>query len=124
MHKLRELGVLVSFAAVMVAGAKVATAPSAPTAELKGQQRERVLHVMGDDEGPRVVAAVRAFPGDRWSQGDAFHGGESEKARNQASTHRVALESVLDVLDADLHARRLPGRHANAPPCKPRPQYD
>lgn len=124
MHKLRELGVLVSLAAVVVAGAKAATAPRAQVSELKGEQRERVLHVMGDDEAARRVTATREWAGDRWSQGDAFHGRESELVRGQSSLNNVALESVLDVLDGDLHARRIPGRHAGVPPCKPRPQYD
>jgi hypothetical protein len=124
MRKLRELGALLSLAAVMVAIAKALLAQGPEVKPLVGPARDRVMHVLGDDEPARRVAAIRAFPGDRWSQGDAFHGRESELVRGQTSANGVALESVLDVLDADLHARRIPGRNAFVPPCKPRPQYD
>jgi hypothetical protein len=120
----RELGLILTLAAVMVAGAKAALAERRPANSLQAEARERVMHVLADDEAGRRVAAIRAFPGDRWSQGDAFHGRESEIARGQAAMNNVALESVLDVLDADLHARRVPDRHAGVAPCKPRPQYD
>lgn len=124
MGYLRMLGVILSLAAVMVAGGRAALAGRTPVTELKGEARERVLHALADDEPRRRTDAIRAFPGDRWSQGDAFTGRESEIVRSQTAVNKVALESVLDVLDADLHARRVPGRQAGAPPCKPRPQYD
>jgi hypothetical protein len=124
MRRVRGLGLILSLATVMVAGSKAALAVRTPVDELKGPARDRVMHVLGDDEPNRRVSATRAFPGDRWSQGDAFHGRESELVRSQTSLHGVALESVLDVLDADLHSRRVPRRQATVPPCKPRPQYD
>jgi hypothetical protein len=120
----RELGAILTLATIMVAGAKAALAERRPANPLQGEARERVMHALAADEPGRRVAAIRAFPGDRWSQGDAFHGQESEIVRGQATMNNVALESVLDVLDADLHARRVPGRHAGVAPCKPRPQYD
>lgn len=124
MRRMREVGVLVSLAVVMVAAAKAVMAESPPGNELHGPARQQVMRALADDEPARRVTALRAFPGDRWSQGDAFHGRESELVRGLASGHGVALESVLDVLDADLRARRVPDRQAGAAPCKPRPQYD
>jgi hypothetical protein len=124
MRHIRELGAILSLATIMVAGAKAALAERRPANALQGEARERVMHVLADDEPARRSGAIRAFPGDRWSQGDAFHGRESEIARGQAALNNVALESVLDVLDADLHARRVPDRQAGVAPCKPRPQYD
>ncbi len=124
MRHLRELGALLSLASIMVAGAKAALSERAPVKALEGPDREAVMHVLADDEAVRRVHAIRAFPGDRWSQGDAFTGRESELVRGQGSLRGAAVESVLDVLDADLHARRVPGRNAGAAPCKPRPQYD
>jgi hypothetical protein len=124
MRHLRELGTILSLATIMVAGAKAALAVSTPVSALQGPAREQVMHALGDDEPARRSAAIRAFPGDRWSQGDAFHGRESELARSAAAINNVALQSVLDVIDADLHSRRVPGRQAGVAPCKPRPQYD
>lgn len=124
MRQLRVLGTTLSLAAVMVASAKAALAVREPVKALQGPARDAVRNFLAGDEAGRRVTARRAFPGDRWSQGDAFHGRESELVRGQTAAHKVALESVLDVLDADLHARRVPDRQASVPPCKPRPQYD
>lgn len=124
MRRVRATGMVVALAAVATAGTRAALAPRAEVHALQGPARASVMHAFAADEPARRVIAIRAFPGDRWSQGDAFHGRETEIVRDQTARNHVALESVLDVLDEDLHARRVPGRHGDTPPCKPRPQYD
>jgi hypothetical protein len=124
MRRMREVGLLVSLAVVAVASVKAALATSVPGKPLHGPARQQVMHALAHDEPQRRVDARRAFPGDRWSQGDAFTGRESELVRHQTAIHGVALESVVDVLDADLRSRRIPDRQAGVAPCKPRPQYD
>jgi hypothetical protein len=68
--------------------------------------------------------AERQFPGDLWSQDDAFHNQEQALIRAAAKRERVAIGSVLDGLDRYLRSHPG-GAHKNtATPCKPRPFYD
>lgn len=68
-------------------------------------------------------AARLQFPGDRWSQDDAFHNVEQSAVRVRAARAGVPVGELFDALDRDLRAH--PGaRLVHAVPCKPRPFYD
>lgn len=68
-------------------------------------------------------AARQQFPGDQWSQDDAFHNVEQITVRVRAARAGVSVGELFDALDRDLRVH--PGtRLVHAVPCKPRPFYD
>jgi hypothetical protein len=68
--------------------------------------------------------ARRDFPGDLWSQGDAFHFAEAKFAREMSDRHDVRMSDVIDAIDESVRASAVPWRRVTASPCKPRPFYD
>jgi hypothetical protein len=70
--------------------------------------------------------AAHDFPTDPWSQDDAFHAYESDRAREFASKHHVTKTDVFDALDEGMRAQRTRGDRsmlATVPPCHPRAIY-
>jgi hypothetical protein len=109
---------------IAIALYRTLTAPSAAAPTLKGGARERVAAAIALQEVELRRRATLEFPGDRWSQSDAFGALEQDKVREAARNEKVAIGSVLEVMDGDLRAHRSPGRAVGAAPCKPRPFYD
>ena len=68
-------------------------------------------------------AAQAQFPGDRWSQDDAFHNVEQGAVRLSAARTGVSVGELFDALDRELRAHPE-GHLMHAVPCKPRPFYD
>jgi len=99
----------------------------APTTTAKALPQERAVSVarnIANDERLLRVQAVREFPGDHWSQGDAYSFREFRRVTAAAAQEKVAIGSVLDALDEYL--RRNPNRknRNRVPLCKPRSFYD
>jgi hypothetical protein len=91
---------------------------------LAGQQRERIAASIAERE-PALRSRSRAqFPGDLWSQGDAYHAHEQELVRRAAAQAGVSVGSVLDALDGWLRAHPSSDHPDSVSPCKPRPYYD
>jgi hypothetical protein len=70
--------------------------------------------------------AANDFPTDPWSQDDAFHAYEAERARSFADKHEMSLTDVFDALDSGMRSLRVRGDRsmtASVPPCHPRPIY-
>jgi len=78
--------------------------------------------VAAQEPGWRRAARMQ-FPGDRWSQDDAFHNVEQSAVRMQAARAGVSLGELFDALDRELRAHPE-GHLMHAVPCKPRPFYD
>lgn len=70
--------------------------------------------------------SAQDFPTDPWSQDDAFHAYETERARAFADNHHITLSDVFDGLDVGMRALRARGDRtmtATVPPCHPRAIY-
>lgn len=122
--KARAAAAALLVSSIAIASVRAATAPGGPAPGLKGPARERVAATLADKEPENWRKARLEFPGDRWSQSDAFGALEQDAVRSAARDEQVSIGSVLEVLDHDLHTRRLPNRLVTAAPCKPRPFYD
>jgi hypothetical protein len=106
--------------------------PSARAAtELERQQLDARVAAL---EAKWTTESVQAFPGDHWSQDDAFHNAEQDFVRSTAARLGVRPSGLLLAIDAGLHAPLASASGAAAPstarrraavvPCKPRPFYD
>jgi hypothetical protein len=70
--------------------------------------------------------AAHDFPTDPWSEDDAFHAYESDRARAFADKHHVTKTDVFDALDEGMRAQHARGDKtmlATVPPCHPRAIY-
>jgi len=88
-------------------------------------KREAFAELRGHEREMRRKAA-EDYPTDPWSQDDAFHAYEAERARGFADKHKVALTDLFDALDAGMRAQRARGDRtmtASVPPCHPRAIY-
>lgn len=108
---------------------KAATAPAPPPGRRTTPAEAAALAaaIAASEPGWRVDTE-RAFPRDRWSARDDFHGKEFRAIQTRARDLGVPMEEVLRAVDDDIH-RSGPGddadpRSARAVPCKPRPIYD
>lgn len=122
--KTRPVAAALLVTCLVVAVVRILSAPSAHAVPLRGAARERVASALAVGEPERLREAMLEFPGDPWSQSDAFGALEQDVIREQVHKERVNLGSVIDVLDADIRRDRTPGRKVSAAPCKPRPFYD
>lgn len=104
--------------------AKTGRVPEATATALDPERAERMARSIATREPGLRAKAARQFPGDRWSQDDAFHAHEQNLVRNAAARERVAVARVLDALDAYLRSHPDEARNAGTSPCKPRPFYD
>lgn len=105
--------------------AKTARGPEATRATAPDPARaKRMARSIATREPGLRAKAVRQFPGDHWSQDDAFHAHEQHLVRNAAAREGVAVARVLDALDAYLRSHPDEAREAGTSPCKPRPFYD
>ena len=121
-------------AAVALVAAKVALAPSPDAGRVATPaERAALADAIAKSESAWLVETEQAFPSDRWSQSDDFHGREYKAVVGKAREAGVRIEDVLRGIDDDIHqsaapaagARPLPDpRSARAVPCKPRPIYD
>jgi hypothetical protein len=118
------IGVALIAGTSAVAVARTLDVEAEPARPLAPARRDLVGMSLLNQE-PRLRAkSDKQFPYDRWSQDDAFGAMEQSAARAAAARERVDLGSVLDALDAAMHAHPSAQRKAGASPCKPRPFYD
>jgi hypothetical protein len=122
--KARAAAAALLVSSIAIALIRALAAPGGPAPRLKGPARERVADTLADKEPENWRKARLEFPGDYWSQSDAFGALEQDAVRDAARAEKVSISSVLEVLDHDLHTHRLPNRLVSAAPCKPRPFYD
>ena len=103
----------------------LAHAPAAAPRADEATKRLAFLEMRTHERDMRRDAA-QDFPTDPWSQDDAFHAYEMERARNFAGKHHIALTDVVDALDTGMRAQRARGDKsmiATVPPCHPRAIY-
>lgn len=109
---------------VAAARAALAPAPGLPAAP-DAATRRALFDAMADAEPDARRRAAEAFPGDPWSEDDAFHRMEAELARTTASRFGVATSDVLDAVDQGIRERWPTSSGARlrvtASPCRPRP---
>jgi hypothetical protein len=112
---------------VVVAVLRAATADAPPrAAELsEAQQRDAFAQLAAKEPAQRAQAATD-FPGDAWSQDDAFHAFARSEAAEYARSHGATLQSTLQAFDTGLreHWPTLDGGaapRARVAPCHPRP---
>lgn len=92
--------------------------------QVSAERLERVAASIAEREPALRARATAQFPGDLWSQDDAYHAHEQELVRAAAARQRMPLGSVLWALDSWLRTHPSPERESSASPCKPRPFYD
>lgn len=109
---------------VLVAVVQTVSGKVEPAPRLRPERREPVAASIAAREPGLRARAQKQFPHDHWSQDDAFGALEQQVVRSAAARERADLGSVLDALDAYLHAHPSSTRKAGASPCKPRPFYD
>ncbi len=121
----KAVAVIVTVACVVLVASRAASAPrpEATPAATPQQRAMFALSVFGEEDGWRTQAE-KDFPGDQWSQRDAFHGHEAQSVRDLAGNSHVSYEDVIKAIDDDVHKSRGQERSARAIPCKPRPFYD
>jgi hypothetical protein len=89
--------------------------------------QERAMKVASDiARAERILRlqAVREFPGDHWSQGDAYSFREFRRVTAAATQEKVAIGSVLNALDEYLRKNPNKNNQNRVPLCKPRSFYD
>ena len=89
--------------------------------------RERVASRLREAEPGFRRSALETFPGDPWSQDDAFAASESGLVEQLANENQLRIGAVLDAVDADVKRRPrddLGNERGRVAPCMPRPFYD
>ena len=99
-------------------------APTTTKEALSQKRAATIVSRIAKDERPLRLQAVREFPGDHWSQGDAFSFREFRQVTGVAEREKVAIGSVLDALDRYLRENPNKKNKNRVPPCKPRSFYD
>lgn len=128
----RKHGVLVAecfagLCAAAICGAFVILCERVPTTTEKALSQKRapiIARNIAKGERPLRMQAVREFPGDHWSQGDAFSFREFRQITEAAAREKVAIGSVLDALDRYLRKHPSRKNQNRVPLCKPRSFYD
>jgi hypothetical protein len=122
--------VLVATVGVVVARAALAPDPPARRRATPAEASALAGEISSAEPG-WLVETDRAFPRDRWSARDDFHGREFRAVVTKAREAGVPVEDVLRAIDDDIHhasaasaASAGDPRSARAVPCKPRPIYD
>lgn len=124
-NKFRTLGLALVAIPTVVAFIRTASASPEPLPEpATAEVAERIAKRMAQAEEPARANARRTFPGDAWSSDDDFQNQERRLAHALADQYKLGLADIFRIVDADIRARRVEGRKANAAPCKPRPFYD
>ncbi len=111
--------------AVALGRAVFVAAPSPKPRADKATRFQAFTELRGHEHEMRLKA-VQDFPTDPWSQDDAFHAFESDRAKSFADGHRIALTDVLDALDDGMRTQRARGDRtmtSSVPPCHPRVIY-
>jgi hypothetical protein len=110
-----------------ICAAVVVLCARAPTTTEAALSRDRELPVARDiARAERVLRlqAVREFPGDQWSQGDAYSFREFRRVIAAAAQEKAAIGSVLNALDEYLRKNPNKNNQNRVPLCKPRSFYD
>ena len=100
--------------------------PPAAAARADETAKRQAFLEMRTHEPEMRRQAAQDFPTDPWSQDDAFHAYEMDRARTFADKHHTALTDVWAALDAGMRAQRARGDKsmiASVPPCHPRAIY-
>ena len=124
--RIEALAVVVILACAELVASRAASAPRPPTgAPAAPAQRATLAAQVAAEEPGWRMQAEKDFPGDLWSQRDAFHGHEAQRVRELAGASHVSYGEVIRAVDDDVHRSVRDGeRSARAIPCKPRPFYD
>lgn len=111
---------------VLARGATASGGEGATPARPTEPAQRRIAREMLAAEAEDRLRAVRSFPGDPWSQGDAFHAMEMRRAHRLARRHGVSVGHVLAAVDRALREAWYPELNpsTDVAPCKPRPFYD
>ena len=88
------------------------------------QQAKAIVVPLLQREPLRRKKAATEFPGDLWSQGDAFHAYEYQQVMGAARRLDVSVGSLLLALDEQLRQMTPERNWQYVAPCKPRPSYD
>lgn len=125
----REVAGWVAFAALSAAALVVAaTAPRPPQPDaLDARRREDAFVTFVREEGNMRRQAARDWPADEWSQDDAFHNLEHQRAWNLAGAMKTSEAEVLRALDDGMREgwpRYGAQMRTTVPPCRPRPITD
>jgi hypothetical protein len=111
--------------AVALGRALLSTPPAPPERASAAVKRKAFAEFRAHEREDRNKAA-HDFPTDPWSQDDAFHAYESERARSFADKNHVTKTDIFDALDEGMRAARVRGDRsmiATVPPCHPRAIY-
>ena len=122
----RALGFLIAAAVAVAAVWATARGPEgSPEAVVDAPTERRIFEELARREPGLRARSESQFPGDAWSQGDAFHAHELLLARRLARQHEVSVGAVLSIWDRGLR-EGWPGSERlrpSAPQCRPRPIY-
>src|SRR2546423_811160 len=100
----------------------IATAPADASPADAAARRDAFAEIAAQEREMRAQSA-EAFPTDPWSQDDAFHAMERQRAIAFAHRRGVRVGDVLDAVDEGLRGQALRGLVATVPPCRPRAIY-
>jgi hypothetical protein len=104
---------------------RAATAPAPPPLRTPSvEERATFAQAIAAQEDEWRAKSAVAFPGDHWSQRDAFHNYEATAVRELARGAGVSYGEVLRSIDRDIHRKTGADRSADVVPCMPRPFYD
>lgn len=101
-----------------------ARSPTTTAAALSENDERMVVRDIAKAERVLRIEAVREFPGDHWSQGDAYSFREFRRVTAAATKKNVAIGSVLNALDKYLRENPNKNNENRVPLCKPRSFYD
>jgi len=115
-------------AACTTACVAVLTAPASPKPKaLDDQERAHVFSVFSMEENGMRRQAAKDWAADPWSQDDAFHNLEHQRAWNMASGMKTSEQEVLRAVDDGMREGwpQWGGTmKTTVPPCRPRPITD
>ena len=98
--------------------------PGRTPAALSQEPGRKVARDIAKAEKLLRKQAKREFPGDHWSQGDAYSFREFRRVTAAATQENVAIGSVLVALDEYLRKNPNKNNQNRVPLCKPRSFYD
>ncbi|WP_394825941.1 hypothetical protein [Pendulispora albinea] len=110
--------------AVAIVRASTAT-PISDARPATEAERASVFLSLAREERTMRRDAAKDFPADLWSQDDAFHNFELQRARALANRDGIRLPDVLLASDQGLHGQWPAPANVSlnpfVPPCRPRP---
>jgi len=115
-------------AACMSAVVASVTAHGLPSPrKLDDEERKRVFNIFSQEEPQMRKQAQKDWAADPWSQDDAFHNLEHQRAWGLAGSMNTSEAEVLRALDDGMREnwpRWGAAMKTTVPPCRPRPITD